>query len=339
MTLFDASRALGIGLALVVLPPFAAQNGWRHIRLDGAECAFGTPYSFFYRPGPDPSRLLIWFEGGGACWDPVSCSGLFDSTVSDDELASYRGIFDVSNPDNPFREYAMVFIPYCTGDVHIGSADRRYGGETGGRTVAHHGAANVGRTLAWATSHLDAPGRIVIAGASAGSYGALFNAPRIAKLFPSADLFTIGDSGVPLLPGYESVLDGWGAGAVLRSAWDAPPDAPLTLERAWHEAARLPRMRAVVAVMSDQDRIQSAFYLVAGSSAWREDSYALLDRVERANAGVHSFVVAGPDHGLLRTDAFYRYEADGTLLVTWIGRLLDGAPIEDVRCSGCVITR
>jgi hypothetical protein len=28
-------------------------------------CAFGTPYSFFYHPGTDTSRLLIYFQGGG----------------------------------------------------------------------------------------------------------------------------------------------------------------------------------------------------------------------------------------------------------------------------------
>jgi hypothetical protein len=218
--------------------PAVAQTDGRQIHVDGdTGCAFGMPFSFFYRPGTDSTRLLIWFEGGGACWDPVSCSGLFDSTVNDDEL------------------------------------------------------------------------------------------------------ITITDSGVPLLPGYPTGLEQWGAGPVLRSAWDAPADTPLTLERAWHEAARLPRMRAVVAVMSDQDRIQSAFYLVAGSPAWREDSYALLDRVEHADTNVHSFVVAGADHGLLRTDAFYRYEADRTPLVAWIRRLLEGAPVTNVRCAGCVNTR
>lgn len=50
------------------------------------------------------------------------------------------------------------------------------------------------------------PRQVIVAGASAGSYGALFYAPRIAELFPSASLVLIGDSGLPLLKDYPSVL-------------------------------------------------------------------------------------------------------------------------------------
>lgn len=34
----------------------------------------------------------------------------------------------------------------------------------------------------------------------------------------------------------------------------------------------------------------------------------------------------------MRTDAFYTYEADTTLLAAWIQRLLAGEPVESVRC-------
>jgi hypothetical protein len=47
----------------------AASTGWQQIDGgDGTGCAFGTPYSFFHRPGADAARLLIYFQGGGACW-------------------------------------------------------------------------------------------------------------------------------------------------------------------------------------------------------------------------------------------------------------------------------
>ena len=31
------------------------------------------------------------------------------------------GIFNLEHPDNPFAAYDMVVIPYCTGDVHLGT--------------------------------------------------------------------------------------------------------------------------------------------------------------------------------------------------------------------------
>ena len=58
--------------------------------------------------------------------------------------------------------------------------------------------------------------------------------------------------------------------------------------------------------------VQPAFYLISGSPAWRE--YALLDRLEHESRPVRSFVVAGADHGLMRTDASYDYAAGGTSL-------------------------
>ncbi|CAN5226715.1 pectin acetylesterase-family hydrolase [soil metagenome] len=316
----------------------AASDGWRMIA--GGErtgCAFGTPYSFFHRPGADATRLLIYFQGGGACWSWVSCSGMFDTSVERTELSELRGVFDYSNPANPFRDYGTLFIPYCTGDVHVGAAEVSYGENAGSRPLAHHGARNVDAALRWAKPQLAEPRQIVVAGASAGSYGAIFHAPRIAALYPSADLVTIGDSGVPLLHDYPTILERWGAGAVLRSIWKADADAPLTLEQAYREAAATPRMRAVVQITSDRDAVQSAFYLISSSPGWREDSHALLDGLERDGANIHSFVVAGTDHGLLRTDAFYEYEANEMPLVEWIRALIAGERVESVRCPDCSV--
>ncbi|NNF56691.1 MAG: hypothetical protein HKN04_00480 [Rhodothermaceae bacterium] len=328
--------ALLLGQAGCLAAQDRPDASWEHIEGgEDTDCALGTPYRFFYRPGADASRLLIYFQGGGACWDWVSCSGMFDTSVERMELAEYRGIFDGANPANPFRDFATLFVPYCTGDVHVGDAERRYGDDASARPVTHAGARNVEYALQWIHARTDAPRQIVIAGASAGAYGAVFHAPRIAVLYPAATLITIADSGVPLLPGYEAILDQWGAGPTLRSAWSVGPEVSLTLHRAYREAADASGMRAVVQITSDQDAIQSAFYLIAGSPAWRDDSYALLNRLEREVPTIHSFVVAGSDHGLMRTDAFYDYEASGTALEAWIDRLINEEPVTSVRCEAC----
>src|SRR5215831_12302172 len=38
----------------------------------GTTCAHGGDYSFFVREG-DPKRLLVCFQGGGACWNYATC--------------------------------------------------------------------------------------------------------------------------------------------------------------------------------------------------------------------------------------------------------------------------
>ena len=35
-------------------------------------CSDGSPYSFFVRQG-DPDKLLVYFQGGGACWFRENC--------------------------------------------------------------------------------------------------------------------------------------------------------------------------------------------------------------------------------------------------------------------------
>ena len=342
VTLKTALASLGLVVALPAgRTAHPAPPGWEQIALPRlATCAFDTPFSFFVHrpPTASPARLLIYFEGGGACWDWVSCSGTFDPSVADGELDAYRGIFDFSNPANPFRDDAVVFIPYCTGDVHVGDTIRRYGRDSTSRPVHHQGSRNVQAVLDWIARQNLQPPQVVVAGTSAGSYGALFYLPAVARLFPGEPLVLIGDSGVPLLPDYPARLAGWGAGAALGrirgGSARATADA-LRLEYAWRLAAEavLPHGRLAL-LTSDQDAIQSAFYIISGSTNWRKDTYRLLDTLE-TSPFFHDFVVGGSDHGLLVTDRFYRYTAGGVRLSDWIARLLAGTAVGNEHCRAC----
>ncbi len=73
----------GVASAQADLPTFSDLGaGWTQIPLPGAICARGTPYSFFVHPG-DPAKLVVYFQGGGACWSAGTCSpgGTFDDSV------------------------------------------------------------------------------------------------------------------------------------------------------------------------------------------------------------------------------------------------------------------
>ena len=337
-----AWRAVGLA-ALFVFPALsdehqAPSTNWARIAPGGATtCALNTPYSFFHRDGPDPSRLLIYFQGGGACWDWVSCSGTFDSRVDADEVSGFRGIFDRGNPENPFRDFSMIFVPYCTGDVHIGDASRKYGDDAAARPVAHRGSRNVEAVLAWLAAQKRTPQTVVVTGTSAGSYGALFHTPSVARMFPAARIVMVGDSGVPLLSDNRKVLQTWGADEVLARLWNEPRETVLEqpLRAAYIRAARSAASVRLAQVTTDRDSVQSAFYLISGSPAARETTYALLDDVRRAVPAFRTFVLEGSDHGLFPTDAFYRYQVSGRHLKDWLGALIRGEPVDDVRCAAC----
>lgn len=303
------------------------------------KCAFDTPFSFFHREGRDPSKLLVYFEGGGACWEWVSCSGMFDSSVAGDELSPFRGIFDFANVENPFREHSIVFIPYCTGDVHIGDSIQRYGDSPDSRPVVHNGYRNVSAVLKWLSRHqVETPTHVVVTGTSAGSYGALYYAPRIAGMFPNSTISVIGDSGVPLLNDYPRIMERWGTPTVvgrLRDISGPVSRDELTLERAHvYFGSRFPRA-LLAQVTTDRDSIQSAFYLISGSPRAREATYALLDSVERTVPRFRSFVLAGSDHGLFVTDKLYSYAVGDVRLIEWLRRAAAGDPVERHRCEGC----
>lgn len=314
--------------------PEAPQTPWTRVETGArTECARGTPYSFFHREGTDPDRLLIYFQGGGACWEWVSCSGMFDATVEPTEPFAFRGIFDRTEARNPLRAYSVVFVPYCSGDVHIGDASVTYG--EAARPVGHRGFRNVSAVLDWIGARAFRPRTVVVAGTSAGAYGALFYMRPIARLFPDARLVLLGDSGVPLLSRNEQVLKTWGADSVMAALWQEK-NGPRTLLEGYRQAALIgPRVR-LAHITSDRDAVQSAFYLISGSPDWRRATYSLLADVKTTVPAFRSFIVAGSDHGLLPLNAFYSYRSDGVVLHEWVGRLIAGESVEDVRCVGCV---
>src|SRR5215207_1204863 len=78
-----------------------AAGEWTMIPAGGETiCSNGTPYSFFVRPAAMQSeKLLIHFQGGGACWFGAICdlqgNPTYDPTVDDtDNPVTYDGIFN-----------------------------------------------------------------------------------------------------------------------------------------------------------------------------------------------------------------------------------------------------
>ncbi len=88
-------------------------------------------------------------------------------------------------------------MPYCTGDVHSGSNTAHYTDpDTGERyTIEHRGADNFRVVLNWLKDNFAQPGQILVAGSSAGAYGASTHYPRIRAAFPRGRALMFGDAG------------------------------------------------------------------------------------------------------------------------------------------------
>jgi hypothetical protein len=133
-----------------------------------------TPFAFQVIPGA-ADKVLLYYQGGGACWDQTSTNdGFCTSNASPQSLI---GVFDRTNPSNAFRDYTIVHVLYCSGDIHGGDVVRDYT-DSSGVPVTQKGFANAEATLDWLVKQQTSGAlaaklsNLVVMGCSAGSIGA-----------------------------------------------------------------------------------------------------------------------------------------------------------------------
>jgi hypothetical protein len=161
-------------------------------------CIDGSPYKFFARRGT-VNKLVMYYQGGGACWEQSTCSlKTCDQTVGDGDnpANANSGFADLTNPANPFRDWNVVFVSYCTGDIHFGNAFQNYTFNNTFVPIHHRGFVNAQVVEKWAREHFVAPDELFITGSSAGAYGAIFNSAYLmTRTWPAARAFVLGDAG------------------------------------------------------------------------------------------------------------------------------------------------
>lgn len=179
-------------------------NRWYQTSL-GSEAvdAAGGDYRIYAKTGTS-DNLIIFFGGGGVVWDaeaaadPITVGGYLLSgfpgayfrSIPSFFPTTLGGILDVNNEDNPFSDWNAVMIPYATGDFHVGDANVSLTAADGTATDMHfNGQTNVRLALDWIQANIPNPERLLIAGASAGSFGAAIHTPQIVDRYPESRIF------------------------------------------------------------------------------------------------------------------------------------------------------
>ena len=177
-----------------------------------ARCIFSESISGKYQfevIRGDSDKLHIHFQGGGACWDRTSTRMAMCSHIAwphgSTAATKANGIFARGYAANPWREYTLVHVLYCSGDLHAGNVTRPYCDRTGS-PVAQVGALNTRAVLRWiaaqqASSEL-APtlSRLVLSGESAGSLGVQVWADAILSSVRHVAAAVVPDSYVGVFP-------------------------------------------------------------------------------------------------------------------------------------------
>lgn len=158
------------------------------------QCMQGDQYRFFGKRGT-VNKLVMYYMGGGACWNNLTCGVPTCTTSPPADLDGLNsGFADFDNPANPFRDWHYVFVSYCSCDVHFGDATQEYVGFEN-LTVEHKGYHNAKVAERWAREHFLNPEEVFVTGSSAGAYGAWFNAPLLHDVWPASQVHVLADAG------------------------------------------------------------------------------------------------------------------------------------------------
>jgi hypothetical protein len=153
------------------------------------QCQDGSPYTFFAKRGTE-NKLLMYYYGGGACWDAATCGAEICTQTANPTPPGLEGsgFADLTDPNNPFVNWHVVRIPYCTCDVHWGSNLSDY-------DVQHRGYDNAKLAEKWAREHFVNPTDLFVTGSSAGSYGAMMGGMFLNEVYPASNISMLGDGG------------------------------------------------------------------------------------------------------------------------------------------------
>lgn len=190
----------------------ATDTGWRWVPFDDSLCtdADGTTsttgLAINWGTGAD---LVIFMQGGGACWDYFTCGFLHTATTGPFGPSQFVTSAYVKYPNSWARranlptalaDATIVFVPYCTGDVHAGNAVTTYTQSGLPSVTWHHvGHANLMAFLKRLGATFPSPGKLVVAGSSAGGFGALVDYPAFRWYWPGVKSYLVDDSGPPLI--------------------------------------------------------------------------------------------------------------------------------------------
>ncbi len=187
----------------------AGNGSWTWIPLEDTLCRDGSRTGVGVRVLPDASAVMIYLQGGGACYDAKSCEQNANAPIAGESYSRSKfyawvktfgnqGVFNTENPSNPVARWNHVYVPYCTGDLHGGEREDALvpGVPEKQQFVGHRNLRNILRFVAPYFHDAD---DVALIGASAGGFGVLINYPQVVEAFGGRSVAALVDS-APIIP-------------------------------------------------------------------------------------------------------------------------------------------
>jgi hypothetical protein len=313
---------------------------WTWVPFPDSICGYGSSTGLAINPTSRSNDVFIFMNGGGACWDEITCFGLpplipeptaqYLSGYDDADFFSTNGFtseFAVNRnePTNPFKDMSYVFIPYCTGDVHAGDAIRTYGSRP---QVHHKGAKNLEAFLERLVPTFPNATRIFLGGSSGGGFGAQLNYERVANALPNAEVHVFADSAQIINP-IPARMSAWLA------AWNVtlPADC-VGCETNFalypcYLATTYPDSRFALTAF-DQDFVLVPFNGLLTAAEFQARTLALLDSCYDPSQSARYFLLSGNGHTMLG-DLNTLVAPGGTSLLSFTTNWVNGTNWSSVR--------
>jgi cysteine-rich repeat protein len=318
---------------------------WTYVEVPGTTCMNGAVGGFGVSLSPGSDRVMIYLEGGGACFNDACDFTAFSIPF----VPPPDGIFDRTAANNPVRDWSMVYVPYCTGDIHGGDAEA----VLGGLPRSFRGYGNITKYLEqWVPTFREAS-HVLLTGISAGGFGAGLNFPQVADAFGAGpQMILVDDSGPPLgsdaiAPCLQQIFrDVWGLDETILAhcGADCPDPNDFAAGFLGHLAERYPTAR--VGLFSNTADLVIRTFMGFGWCDGQHDDCegtativpadvyegALLDL--RATYGsraatyyvgqIHPQYNYGRNHTVLRGPAYQTTILEGVSVPTWLGGVIEG---------------
>ncbi|WP_412061015.1 pectin acetylesterase-family hydrolase [Rubrivirga sp. IMCC45206] len=314
---------------------------WRDV--PGMRCRDGSATGVGVRRVAGSRRIVVLFQGGGLCLTPETCAKNRASYGADDFARTLDRMADrpaLSDRDGaPFADWNAVFVPYCTGDLHAGTRASTIPGVDGRQQFA--GAANLDAVLGLLAPAAGRAEAVLLAGSSAGGYGAAPAYDRAARALAPAPVHLVDDAG-PLLPALalsvalqRAFADVFGL-ALPADCAACAPDAEGLAALIPHLARRHPgHAFGLVAHAEDRAIRNLASAVAPGCSRYGDPACRLpaatyregLDALDDTFAGLPNaglFILPGDGHSALLTVGLDELSSDGVRLTDWLAGLSAG---------------
>ncbi len=255
-------------------------GSWVKYEPEGATCSDGSPYKFWVEFSETSDNVILFFEGGGACWDYESCSGgargaANPNGLRDDYAEAHAEISGLTinvnqvypllngDPDvSPMADWNKVFVPYCTGDIYGGTRTAIYANPNEGEEdleFRHVGHLNILKMTEMLDEMFSDVPKMFVGGCSAGGIGALVNYYFLRTGISGVQKGYLLDDSGPAFPSKEPTSRSLPLYEKIRPSWDV--DSVIdTAPQSDRLRADFGQLAGILADEFPEDRLASTFF-------------------------------------------------------------------------------